>query len=68
MISLIFVVCLAAQPQQCEERSLTFIESLSPGACVAQAQPELARWAAEHPIWRIQRWTCSNAASRAIRA
>lgn len=68
MISLIFVVCLAAQPQECEERSLVYLEAASPTSCMMQAQPELARWAAEHPVWRIRRWSCSNAAARGLKA
>jgi hypothetical protein len=57
MIELVFVVCLSADPTTCERRALQFTD-VSTTTCALGAQPELARWAGEHPGWRIQRWTC----------
>lgn len=57
MIELVFIVCLSADPATCERRALQFTD-VSTTTCVIAAQPELARWAGEHPDWRIQRWTC----------
>jgi hypothetical protein len=57
MTELLFTVCLAASPNVCEERSLQYVD-LSPRTCVMAAQPELARWAGEHPGWDVQRWSC----------
>ncbi|TNC60035.1 hypothetical protein [Rubellimicrobium roseum] len=57
MIELVFVACLSAAPATCEQRALQFTD-LSVLSCTFGAQPELARWIAEHPGWQIQRWTC----------
>lgn len=59
MISLVFIVCLQAQPDVCRERQLTFSASeLTPRRCVMQAQTRLAEWAQSHPRWTISRWRC----------
>lgn len=68
MISLVFVVCLAAQPDACEERSLAYLEPISPMECLMRAQPELAVWAEEHPVWRVRRWSCRSLAVREVKA
>lgn len=60
MIELIFVVCLSAVPTTCERRAMQFMD-ITVMTCNFGAQPELARWASEHPGWRIQRWTCQPA-------
>jgi hypothetical protein len=57
MIELLFVACLSAAPTTCEDRSMQFTD-LTTMTCLLGAQPHLARWAGEHPGWRIQRWTC----------
>lgn len=57
MTELLFVVCLAASPNVCEEQSMQYI-AVTPRACLMQAQPQLARWAVEHPGWNVQRWSC----------
>ena len=57
MSELLFVVCLLASPDVCEERSMQYLD-VSPRSCVLAAQPELARWIGEHPGWRIRRWSC----------
>ncbi len=60
MIELVMVVCLAAAPQDCEERSLLF-QDVSTMACMTQAQPQMARWIGEHPRWRVSEWKCRSA-------
>ncbi|WP_424985400.1 hypothetical protein [Microbulbifer sp. S227A] len=57
MIELIFIVCLAAAPGDCEQRSLLYTD-MSPRACVRRAPPELANWITTHPRWKVARWTC----------
>lgn len=57
MIELVFVVCLSAAPANCERHAMQFAD-LTVMACMAGAQPQLARWVGDHPGWRIQRWTC----------
>ncbi len=60
MTELFFVVCLATSPDVCEDQSLQYL-NVSPRVCTMQAQPQLARWADEHPGWRVRRWTCRPA-------
>lgn len=57
MIELVFVVCLSADPRNCEERSLLYTD-ITPMTCTLGAQPVLAEWAATHPRWRIAGWKC----------
>lgn len=61
MIELLFVVCLKSAPLDCEERSLLYVETMSPKACLMQAEPELAQWMQTHPKWTISRWKCQSA-------
>jgi len=58
MIELVFTACLVATPETCEDRHLTFAESLSPMQCLMGAQPELAKWSEAHPKWEIGKWKC----------
>ncbi len=57
MIELVFLACLAAAPEDCEDRTLQFVD-MSMMACVMSAQPLLAQWVNEHPGWVVRRWTC----------
>ena len=68
MIELLFVACLIGEPETCEEKSLVFAEGLSRMACMSAAQPQLARWAIDHPGWRIAEWSCRTPREREIRA
>jgi hypothetical protein len=54
---LMFVTCLAANPAACEVRELAFVD-VAPAACMRGAQPEMAKWVAEHPGHRVTRWSC----------
>lgn len=67
MIALVFVTCMHASPDICREQSLMFGDGRTPRACMRSAQPELARWAATHPQWRVTRWSCRNAEERRIK-
>jgi len=58
MVQLLFVACTVLSQQSCEERSLIFTD-ITPMSCMMGAQPELARWVAEHPNWTVSRWRCS---------
>lgn len=57
MIELVFVVCLQSEPQICEERAMMFVD-VTPMACMMGAQPQLAKWANEHPKWKVSGWKC----------
>ena len=57
MIELLFIACMANDATACQEQSLIY-QDLTPMACVMAAQPELAKWAQEHPNFRIASWKC----------
>ena len=57
MIELLFVVCMSAAPENCEQRSMVY-NGMSPMTCLRAAQPELATWVDTHPKWRIVSWKC----------
>lgn len=59
MTELLFVVCLLAEPMQCQHRSLVYTE-ISPMQCLRGAQPELAKWTLSHPGHSIQSWKCQT--------
>lgn len=68
MIELVFIVCLKSSPRLCEERVLSYLAAHSPVACMAQAPPELARWALDHPDYTVKRWKCLTPGRRALDA
>jgi hypothetical protein len=69
MIELVFVACLIARPQACEEKTLSFLaQGSGPMACIMEAPPTLASWTGEHPGFRISSWRCQDSAHRAERA
>lgn len=59
LIQLVVAVCLHADPSVCSEERFSFIESTSITTCMNRAMPYLARWAGDHPEFRIKSWTCS---------
>ena len=59
MIELAFVTCLAAAPDECQDRSLLF-EKGTPQSCMVMAGPHLAQWVNEHPQWTVARWKCRS--------
>lgn len=59
MIELLFVVCLASSPDDCQQQSLLYTD-ISPMACMTAAQPELAKWIEAHPNFRIRNWRCQT--------
>lgn len=67
MVELLFVACMVASPDVCEERALQFID-ITTQTCTMGAQPRLAEWVGAHPNWRIQAWKCQNTADREIHA
>ena len=58
MVELAFVACLIASPDACQPRSLVYA-NITPTACLFGAQPELAKWVAAHPKYRIKSFKSS---------
>jgi hypothetical protein len=67
MIELLFITCLAASPNHCEERAVALLPYTGLVGCMMTAQPQLALWSERHPGHRVVRWSCGwvnrNAAS-----
>lgn len=59
MIELVFIVCLKASPDACEERVMSYEATPSPIYCMIEAQPHLAEWARTHPDYTVLNWKCS---------
>jgi hypothetical protein len=68
MIELAFVVCLATLPDQCEERSISYLPEVTLMGCMLGAQPQLAEWSHQHPNLTVSRWTCQFSDDRNIKA
>ncbi len=58
LVHLILTVCSLAQPADCEEQRIAFVESGSLRQCMASAPPRIAEWSAGHPNRRVVKWRC----------
>ncbi len=58
IVDLILAVCLIREPASCREEHLYFESHGSLTHCMAEAIPTMAKWAGEHPQWRITRFHC----------
>lgn len=62
MIEIAMIVCLWNASERCKPETLTFeAESATPQQCILYGQMEMAKWAVEHPHWRVARFTCRPA-------
>lgn len=61
MIELIALICLASSPNVCRDEAITASANVTPFQCLMGAQIELAKWANEHPGWRVMGWKCQRA-------
>jgi hypothetical protein len=59
MIDLILTVCLTAHPTNCRTEHLYFESHGSLVQCMLLAPPEIAKWTAEHPAFKVVRWRCA---------
>jgi len=59
MIELVFVACLAAAPDTCDEKRLLYTD-ITPMTCMMGAQPQLAQWVGAHPNFTIRKWRCQT--------
>ena len=66
MIELIIAACLSAGTCQ-DFRSLYDAREISLLTCMTAAQPQIARWQAEHPLWRVSAWKCGIADTTSVR-
>ena len=61
--TIVFATCLIASPITCKDIEIQVTPengaSLQlPFHCFRQGQIEGAKWIAEHPQWRIAKWSC----------
>jgi hypothetical protein len=68
MFEVVFVACLLAAPDACEERSLAYVGRTDMFRCMVVAPQYLADWIEAHPAYRIARWRCQDAGRREIEA
>jgi len=67
-LELIFTVCAIGNADICQDRHIAVEQEVTLTRCVMQAQPTLARWAADNPDWRIVGWHCDYSQSRKEKA
>jgi hypothetical protein len=58
LVQLILTVCSLADPTDCQEQRLAFVESGSLRQCMFAAPPKIAEWAASHPNRQVVKWRC----------
>ncbi len=63
MIAIIISACLANDPSVCKDYRIPLASGLDAQHCAMYAPPHFARWAEEHPGWKITRWRCSSTSS-----
>lgn len=60
LMELVLTVCSLAQPAQCQEQNLTFVDQgQSLMQCAMSAPPTIAEWVNHHPTRFVVKWRCS---------
>ena len=68
MIILVFTVCSILEGATCKTVNQTYVPQpgeLSVFACARYGQVHASKWQAEHPNWRISKFTCGRPDERA---
>lgn len=58
MVELVLLVCVIAQPAECEEILPPFQQPMTVHECLRRGPLVAARWARTHPDWEIRGWVC----------
>lgn len=58
MLSIVIVICLAADMKKCEEHAMPVFEQLTPYQCATKAQTEIAPFMATKPGWVVSKFGC----------
>lgn len=58
MLSIILSACLISNPSHCRDFKIPLDVNVDALRCAMAAPPHFAKWAEEHPKWRVKRWTC----------
>ena len=61
--TIILAVCLISSPSTCQEIQINVTPDYGaslqlPMYCARHGQLEAQKWIAEHPTWRIEKWSC----------
>jgi hypothetical protein len=61
--TIILAVCLISSPATCKEVQISVTPDYGaslqlPMYCARHGQVEAQKWIAEHPTWRIEKWSC----------
>src|SRR5262249_12895776 len=61
--TIILAVCLISSPTTCREVQVNVTPDYGasvqlPMYCARHGQLEAQKWIAEHPTWRIEKWSC----------
>ena len=61
MMTIVLSACLSADPGKCKDFRLPLDGDWTATTCAMSAPPYFAKWADEHPAWRVMRWKCQPA-------
>ncbi len=66
MLEVVVTFCLLGSPERgCREVSFVPGEALTPYQCLAGTEFQMAKWLADHPKYRVSKWTCARAGEEA---
>ena len=57
-IELVILACLSGDGTCREFQQLYDPREVSLMTCLVTAQPQVAAWQVEHPLWQVRRWRC----------
>lgn len=61
MIAIVISACLISDPEVCKDYRIPLSIDVDSISCALHAPPHFAKWAEEHPQWKIVRWGCRPA-------
>ncbi|MBX9925786.1 MAG: hypothetical protein K2Y05_05465 [Hyphomicrobiaceae bacterium] len=61
MLTIVLSACLIADPGQCRDHRIPADNIADPTRCVIFAQPHVAKWADENPLWEVKKYACRPA-------
>ena len=61
--TIVLAICLIASPVTCKDIQIQVMPDQGaslqlPFHCARQGQIEIQKWIAEHPGWRVEKWSC----------
>jgi hypothetical protein len=60
MLELLLLVCLAAQPDRCEEIYMRTEGPTDMMQCLFNGQKQAIKWREEHPGYVVRKWRCGE--------